>query len=183
VLHIRQAMWGSLSEANTQPFARAWGRRDWLFAHAGSLLARPELERHATFEPVGSTDTELLFCELMNRFAEAGWHSVGDLDLGTIACSGSTASSTTRGFGSETKAAGAANNVPVIDLTKLSADLYTTSGLCPNNADYTSTTSKVGQFFCDDHTHFEALGAKQIAQMVAKALKDQSIGLAAYLKN
>jgi len=84
VLHIRQATWGSLSEANTQPFARAWGRRDWLFAHAGSLLARPELERHATFEPVGSTDTELLFCELMNRFTEAGWQSVGDIDLPTF---------------------------------------------------------------------------------------------------
>jgi transglutaminase-like putative cysteine protease/predicted glutamine amidotransferase len=84
VLHIRHATWGSLSEANTQPFARAWGRRDWLFAHAGSLLARPELEPHATFEPVGSTDTELLFCELMNRFAEAGWQSVGDLDLPTF---------------------------------------------------------------------------------------------------
>ncbi len=84
LLHIRQATWGSLSEANTQPFARPWGRRDWLFAHAGSLLARPELERHATFEPVGSTDTELLFCELMNRFAEAGWQSLGDVDLPTL---------------------------------------------------------------------------------------------------
>jgi transglutaminase-like putative cysteine protease/predicted glutamine amidotransferase len=80
-MHIRHATWGSLSAANTQPFVRAWGRRDWLFAHAGSLLARPELERDATFEPVGSTDTELLFCEIMNRFAEAGWHSLGDVDL------------------------------------------------------------------------------------------------------
>jgi transglutaminase-like putative cysteine protease/predicted glutamine amidotransferase len=84
VLHIRQATWGSLSEANTQPFTRPWGRRDWLFAHAGSLLARPELDRHATFEAVGSTDTELLFCELMNRFAEAGWSSVADIDLPTL---------------------------------------------------------------------------------------------------
>ena len=84
LLHIRQATWGSLSEANTQPFSRAWGRRDWMFAHAGSLFARPELERHATFEPVGSTDTELLFCELMNRFAETGWHSLGDVDLATL---------------------------------------------------------------------------------------------------
>ena len=28
VLHIRHATWGALSDANTQPFARAWGRRD-----------------------------------------------------------------------------------------------------------------------------------------------------------
>jgi lysophospholipase L1-like esterase len=98
-----------------------------------------------------------------------------------IGCSGSTAT-TNRGFVSETKAAGQANDVPVIDLTALSAALYTSLGFCPNNEDYTSTTSAVGKFFCDDHTHFESAGAAQIAKVVAKALKDQGIGLAAYLR-
>jgi lysophospholipase L1-like esterase len=98
-----------------------------------------------------------------------------------IACNGSTAQAN-RGFGPETKATGAADNVPVIDVTTLSAALYTSAGLCPNSNDYTSTTSKVGIFFCNDHTHFSPAGALQIAQMVAKALKDQGIGLAAYLK-
>jgi transglutaminase-like putative cysteine protease/predicted glutamine amidotransferase len=84
VLHIRHATWGAITDANTQPFVRAWGRRDWLFAHAGSLLTRPELEPHSTFEPVGSTDTELIFCELMNRVAECGWTSIGDADLDTL---------------------------------------------------------------------------------------------------
>jgi transglutaminase-like putative cysteine protease/predicted glutamine amidotransferase len=84
VVHIRHATWGSITDANTQPFTRTWGRRDWLFAHAGSLKQRPELDRHATFEPIGSTDTELILCELMNRFAECGWHSVGDADLDTL---------------------------------------------------------------------------------------------------
>jgi hypothetical protein len=41
----------------------------------------------------------------------------------------------------------------------------------------------VGQFFCQDHTHFELAGAKQIAQVIAKALKDQGIGLGAYVLN
>ena len=98
-----------------------------------------------------------------------------------IACSGNTAEAN-RGFGPETKAAGKAASVPVIDLTALSAALYTSLGLCPNASDYTSTTSAVGKFFCDDHTHFEAAGATQIAGVVAKALRDQGIGLAAYLK-
>jgi len=40
----------------------------------------------------------------------------------------------------------------------------------------------VGKFFCADHTHFEAAGAAQIAGVVAKALRDQNIPLAAYLK-
>lgn len=98
-----------------------------------------------------------------------------------IACSGSTAEAN-RGFGPETKAAGKAASVPVIDLTVLSAALYTSLGLCPNASDYTSTTSVVGKFFCDDHTHFETAGATQIAGVVAKALRDQGVGLAAYLK-
>ena len=45
-----------------------------------------------------------------------------------------------------------------------------------------STTEPVGLFFCDGHAHFEAAGAKQIGGVVAQALKDQNIGLAAYLK-
>jgi len=98
-----------------------------------------------------------------------------------IGCSGSTATAN-RGFVSEAKTAGQSNDVPVIDLTALSAALYTSLGLCPNDGDYTSTTSAVGKFFCDDHTHFEAAGATQIAKLVAKALKDQGIGLAAYLR-
>jgi lysophospholipase L1-like esterase len=98
-----------------------------------------------------------------------------------IACSGSTAQAN-RGFGPQTKAAGAAAGVPVIDLTVISATLYTSLGLCPNDSNYDSTTSALGQFFCSDHTHFEVAGAVKIAGAVAKALRDQGIGLAAYLK-
>jgi lysophospholipase L1-like esterase len=98
-----------------------------------------------------------------------------------IGCTGNTVNPN-RGFGPQTKAAAASNNVPIIDLTQLSAALYTKLGLCPNDSNYTSTTSAVGKFFCADHTHFEAAGASQIADVVAQALRDQKIGLAAYLK-
>src|SRR5262245_35870348 len=43
VMHIRTARWGGPSDANTQPFSRGWGGRDWLFAHSGSLNRRLEL--------------------------------------------------------------------------------------------------------------------------------------------
>ena len=36
-----------ISDANTQPFPRTWGRRDWLFAHAGSLRAPARAPRRA----------------------------------------------------------------------------------------------------------------------------------------
>jgi transglutaminase-like putative cysteine protease/predicted glutamine amidotransferase len=77
LLHVRTATWGAATDANTQPFQRAWGRRDWLFVHGGSLRERPVLRPHATFEPVGSTDTEAVLCELLSWFAERGWDSIG----------------------------------------------------------------------------------------------------------
>ena len=83
VLHIRAATWGALSDANTQPFSRTWARRDWLMAHAGSLDRKPT-DVPGPFEPVGSTDTEAIFCNLMNRFVDAGWRSIADIDLDTL---------------------------------------------------------------------------------------------------
>jgi transglutaminase-like putative cysteine protease/predicted glutamine amidotransferase len=79
VVHIRTATWGQNSDANTQPFSRAHGGREWLFGHSGSL--RDRLVVDGRFEPVGSTDTELVFCDLLNRIADAGWKSIGEVDL------------------------------------------------------------------------------------------------------
>ena len=83
VMHIRAATWGAITDANTQPFSRSWGRRDWLLCHSGSLTRRPPDDR-GLFEPVGSTDTEQLFCNLLGRFAERGWKSLADVDLGVL---------------------------------------------------------------------------------------------------
>jgi transglutaminase-like putative cysteine protease/predicted glutamine amidotransferase len=82
-LHIRSATWGAISDANTQPFVRSWARRDWIFAHAGSLTQKlvPSNDDKGLFEPVGSTDTEQIFCHLMNKFAEKGWRSLLEADL------------------------------------------------------------------------------------------------------
>jgi transglutaminase-like putative cysteine protease/predicted glutamine amidotransferase len=83
VVHIRTATWGQNSDANTQPFSRAHGGRDWLVGHSGSL--RERIASGVRFEPVGSTDTEIVFCDLLERIAEAGWRSLGECDLGRLA--------------------------------------------------------------------------------------------------
>jgi transglutaminase-like putative cysteine protease/predicted glutamine amidotransferase len=82
VLHIRTATWGAISDANTQPFVRTYAGRDYLFGHSGSLKDRLALpaERSPAFEPVGSTDTELVFCSLLARFAAEEKRSLGDVD-------------------------------------------------------------------------------------------------------
>lgn len=84
LIHIRTATWGSISDANTQPFTRSWGRRDWMMAHSGSLKHRLELGETSQFEPVGSTDTEIIFCELLSRLAKRGWKSLGDIEPATL---------------------------------------------------------------------------------------------------
>jgi transglutaminase-like putative cysteine protease/predicted glutamine amidotransferase len=85
-LHIRTATWGAISDANTQPFVRSWGRRDWMLAHAGSLTRKLDLPDgdRGMFEPVGSTDTEQIFCHLMNKMVEKGWRSLLEADLGEV---------------------------------------------------------------------------------------------------
>ncbi|BCY06709.1 GDSL-type esterase/lipase family protein [Actinoplanes sp. L3-i22] len=123
------------------------------------------------------------FKELLGVMASAakarGAHPILVTPVAAITCSGSVAVGN-RGFVTETKDAATANGVPVIDLHAKSVALYNSLGLCPNNGDYTS--GAVGAFFCNDHTHFEAAGAKQIAGLIATALRAQNIPLAAYLK-
>ena len=72
----------------------------------------------------------------------------------------------------------------MIDLEALSVALYNSMTFCPvPGGDVSATTTgPVGDFFCDDHTHLSATGAPQIAALVGKALRDQGIPLASYLK-
>jgi transglutaminase-like putative cysteine protease/predicted glutamine amidotransferase len=85
VLHIRHARWGSNTSANTQPFARHHGGQEWLFGHSGSLEHRLEGPKDIPFEPVGSTDTERLFCELLERMAKHGCRRIADVDPDLLA--------------------------------------------------------------------------------------------------
>ena len=70
VAHIRKATQGRVALENTHPFQRElWGRY-WVFAHNGDLKGfAPRL--HASFRPVGDTDSEQAFCWLMQELAKA----------------------------------------------------------------------------------------------------------------
>ncbi|HTN94039.1 MAG TPA: class II glutamine amidotransferase [Gallionella sp.] len=64
IAHIRKATQGVVSLENTHPFQRElWGQY-WVFAHNGNLPGFcPELV--GSFVPVGNTDSELIFCWLL----------------------------------------------------------------------------------------------------------------------
>lgn len=68
ICHIRQANVGNINLANTHPFNRElWGKH-WVFAHNGQL---PSFTGSTgLFEPVGDTDSEALFCDIMNNVSE-----------------------------------------------------------------------------------------------------------------
>lgn len=128
---------------------------------------------------VGTALYETYLVEMAKAAKDRGAQPIFVTPTSAIECSGSKAVAT-RGFLTTTKEAGTKNGVPVIDLHQLSIDAYNELGLCPNDRNYSA--GKVGEFFCDDHTHFDKPGAKQIAMLVGKALKAQGLPLSAYLK-
>ncbi|EJM97511.1 class II glutamine amidotransferase [Herbaspirillum sp. YR522] len=66
IAHIRKATQGRVALANCHPFVRElWGRY-WVFAHNGDLKNfTPELD--GPFHPVGTTDSELAFCYILQQ--------------------------------------------------------------------------------------------------------------------
>ncbi|MDQ3059086.1 MAG: class II glutamine amidotransferase [Pseudomonadota bacterium] len=70
IAHIRKATQGRVALENCHPFVRElWGRY-WVFAHNGNLKDfAPRL--HASFRPVGSTDSERAFCWIMQELAKS----------------------------------------------------------------------------------------------------------------
>lgn len=69
--HVRRATQGELSIENTHPFVRNLGALEVAFAHNGTVsLVKPDSSQR--FQPVGGTDSELLFCSLLTRIAERG---------------------------------------------------------------------------------------------------------------
>lgn len=83
--HVRKATQGAVEIVNCHPFVREWRGRYWSFCHHGDLkgYAPPLTGR---FHPVGTTDSELAFCwilqELDRHAAGAGvpaWESVAQV--------------------------------------------------------------------------------------------------------
>jgi len=77
--HIRKATHGGISLPNTQPFARELGGRLHVFAHNGELDGFEALPRMALGRqrPIGETDSERAFCNLLHRLEPVWLDSPG----------------------------------------------------------------------------------------------------------
>jgi predicted glutamine amidotransferase len=62
--HIRQANVGQICLANTHPFIRELWGQNWVFAHNGQI--NEFVHREGMYEPIGDTDSERIFCDLLN---------------------------------------------------------------------------------------------------------------------
>jgi lysophospholipase L1-like esterase len=152
---------------------------DYLFIQFGINDSDPTCDRH-----VGVDAFKTSYGVMAQAAKDRGAHPIFVTPLAMIRCSGSTVTASREPYVTATKDAGTQYGVPVIDLNALAIALYKQHAFCPiPGGDVSaSTTGPVGDFFCDDHTHLSSSGALEIAGLVAQALRDQNIPLAAYLK-
>jgi transglutaminase-like putative cysteine protease/predicted glutamine amidotransferase len=69
---------------DTQPFTRSFAGRDWMFMHNGDLnkeqLEKLPRRKSGLLEPLGSTDSELVFCHLLTAMHREKIRRIADLD-------------------------------------------------------------------------------------------------------
>jgi lysophospholipase L1-like esterase len=152
---------------------------DFLFIQFGINDGSATCDRH-----VGLAAFKESYGMMAKAAKDRGTQPIFVTPVSAIACSGNVAKGTRGGYVTATQEAGREYDVPVIDLHGLSVALYSSLGFCPiPGGDVSASTSgPVGDFFCNDHTHFEKAGAVEIAQLIAQALRDRDIGLAVHLK-
>ena len=72
------------NQSETQPFARSFAGSDWLFMHNGDLdkaeLTKVYKGDSRLLEPVGTTDSELAFCNLLARMEQHGARSLSEVN-------------------------------------------------------------------------------------------------------
>ena len=72
VAHIRRATRGRIDYCNTHPFVRRYAGKDWIFAHNGTIRDLGPAQLNGPRRPFGETDSEALFCMLLNRMEREG---------------------------------------------------------------------------------------------------------------
>lgn len=69
IAHVRRASKGSKSHKNTHPFSRELNGKEYVFVHNGNIENFKNLST-GRFKPIGDTDSEHVFCHLLNWIEE-----------------------------------------------------------------------------------------------------------------
>ena len=70
ISHIRRATTGEAGYVNTHPFYRKFDNETWVFAHNGTIDPEKLSFTPGEFIPIGTTDSELIFCSLLSWLKE-----------------------------------------------------------------------------------------------------------------
>ncbi len=86
IAHIRKASRGKVTLRNTHPFQRELFGKSWVFAHNGTVFERPELRNFTLshYFPIGTTDSELAFCYILNKLKDKGYDLTFEQTLNLI---------------------------------------------------------------------------------------------------
>jgi lysophospholipase L1-like esterase len=153
---------------------------DYLFIQFGINDGSPTCDRH-----VGIDAFKTAYGMMAQAAKDRGAQPIFLTPVSMIRCDANDNAIGSRGgFVPATVEAGQEFDVPVIELHARSIELFQSLDFCPiPGGDVSATTTgPVGDFFCDDHTHFSPTGAVAIGDVVARALAEQQIPLAAYLR-
>jgi lysophospholipase L1-like esterase len=153
---------------------------DYLFIQFGINDSSATCDRHVGLEAFKTS-----YGVMAQAAKDRGAHPIFLTPTSSISCnSANTAVGTRGGYVTATLQAGTQFDVPVIDLHALTVARYNALRFCPvPGGDVSATTTgPVGDYFCDDHTHFSPSGAVDIASLVAGAVRTQIPGLSAYLR-
>ncbi len=71
VAHIRKTSGSAVCYKNTHPFSREMNGRDYIFAHNGDLKNFQSLPL-GPFRPIGDTDSEYIFCHILEYIEARG---------------------------------------------------------------------------------------------------------------
>src|SRR5947209_18414186 len=73
IAHVRhKTVGGPPTHADTHPFIREFGGREYAFAHNGTLQQPGRSFPSKRFRPLGTTDSEYAFCYLLERLSRRG---------------------------------------------------------------------------------------------------------------
>ena len=70
ISHVRSSSTGEISHKDTHPFCRELIGKEYIFAHNGTLCDFEKELKLGRFKPIGKTDSEHVFCHLLNCIGE-----------------------------------------------------------------------------------------------------------------
>lgn len=135
-------------------------------------------DRHVGIEAFKQT-----YGVLVDAARERGAEPILITPTSAIACNGTTPQPTRGGYVDATIEVGQELGVTVLDLHARTIARYSELNFCPvAGGDVSaSTTGPVGDYFCDDHTHFSDEGARDIAELVTELLRAGNAAIATHL--